>query len=60
MNALLEGRWIERVEVPEQKCFDLLSGGFGRLGIGRGGGEGVLFLDLVESEGRSAMSLWIC
>lgn len=47
MNALLEGRWIERVEVPEQMCFDLLSDEFGRRGIEREGGEGVLFPGLV-------------
>ena len=47
MNALLGGRWIERVEVPEQKWFDLLSDEFGRREIGRGGGGGVLFPGLV-------------
>lgn len=47
MNALLGGRWIERVEVPEQMCFDLLSDGFGRRGTEREGGGGVLSPGLV-------------
>ena len=47
MNALLGERWIERVEVLEQKCFDLLSDGFGRRGTERGDEGDVLFPGLV-------------